>query len=91
MNFISQSRRDFLSVGAVGGLSLPFLLQNEAFSAQKFYESKEGVAKNVIHVYLLGGIICSRILEFQNLILRWNIVDHLMLLILQYLDFNIQV
>ena len=34
--------------------SLPFLLQNEAFSAQKFYESKEGVAKNVIHVYLPG-------------------------------------
>ena len=52
MDFITQSRRHFLSVGAVGGLSLPFLLQNEAFSAQKFYESKEGVAKNVIHVYL---------------------------------------
>ena len=52
MDFITQSRRHFLSVGAVGGLSLPFLLRNEAFSAQKFYESKEGVAKNVIHVYL---------------------------------------
>ena len=56
MDFITQSRRDFLSVGAVGALSLPFLLQNEAFSAQKFYESKEGVAKNVIHVYLPGGM-----------------------------------
>ena len=56
MDFIKQSRRNFLSVGAVGGLSLPFLLQTEAFSAQKFYESKEGVAKNVIHVYLPGGM-----------------------------------
>ena len=90
MDFITQSRRHFLSVGAVGGLSLPFLLQNEAFSAQKFYESKEGVAKNVIHVYLPGGI-CSRILGLQNLILHWNIKHHLMLLILQYLDYNIQV
>ena len=32
MDFIKQSRRNFLSIGAVGGLSLPFLLSNEAFS-----------------------------------------------------------
>lgn len=56
MEFIKQSRRNFLSVGAVGGLSLPFLLSNEAFSAQKLYESKQGVAKNVIHIYLPGGM-----------------------------------
>ena len=70
MDFITQSRRDFLSVGAVGALSLPFLLQNEAFSAQKFYESKEGVAKNVIHVYLAGGMSAQESWETQNLILR---------------------
>tara|TARA_Y100001934_G_C12301117_1_gene749961 strand:- start:381 stop:1676 length:1296 start_codon:yes stop_codon:yes gene_type:complete len=56
MNFISQSRRDFFRVGAVGGLSLPYLLKNEAHGALKHYESKEGVAKNVIHVYLPGGM-----------------------------------
>ena len=56
MNFISQSRRDFFRIGAVGGLSLPYLLKNEAHGALKHYESKEGVAKNVIHVYLPGGM-----------------------------------
>ena len=37
------------------GLSLPELLKVEARGAAKFYESKEGVAKSLIHIYLPGG------------------------------------
>ena len=51
------SRREFLSVGMLGslGLTLPQLLKMEARGAQKFYETKEGVAKSVIHIFLPGG------------------------------------
>ncbi len=51
-------RRDFLQVGFASGLglTLPDLLKNEASAAAKFYESKEGVAKSIIHIYLNGGI-----------------------------------
>lgn len=51
-------RRDFLQVGfAAGlGLSLPELLKVEARAQAKFYESKEGVAKSLIHIYLPGGM-----------------------------------
>ena len=52
------SRREFMQVGfAAGlGLSLPELLKVEARGAAKFYESKEGVAKSLIHIYLPGGM-----------------------------------
>lgn len=50
-------RREFMQVGfAAGlGLSLPELLKTEALGATKYYESKEGVAKSLIHIYLPGG------------------------------------
>lgn len=38
------------------GLSLPELLKTEANGAAKFYESKEGKAKSVIHIFLPGGM-----------------------------------
>ena len=52
------SRREFMHVGLIGGLglSLPEFLRMKAHGAQKFYESKEGVAKSVIHIYLPGGM-----------------------------------
>jgi hypothetical protein len=51
-------RRDFLRVGVVGGLgiSLADMLRMEARAEQKFYESKEGVAKSVIFIFLPGGM-----------------------------------
>jgi len=51
-------RRDFLQVGMLGGLglALPELLRTEARAAQKHYESKEGQAKSVIHIFLPGGM-----------------------------------
>lgn len=51
-----MNRRDFLHVGTVGGITLPWLLQHEASGAQKYYTTREGVAKSVIHVYLPGGM-----------------------------------
>ena len=47
-----------MHVGLIGGLglSLPEFLSMKAHGAQKFYESKEGVAKSVIHIYLPGGM-----------------------------------
>ena len=52
------SRRDFLQVGVVGGLGLTlgnlFQLQH-AKGDIKQYESKEGTAKSVIHIFLPGG------------------------------------
>ena len=53
-----SSRRDFLQVGLIGGLglTLPQFFQMEAHAAQKFYESKEGPAKSVIHIFLPGGL-----------------------------------
>lgn len=52
------SRREFMHVGFLGGLglSLPQFLSMKANAAQKFYESKEGVAKSVIHIFLPGGM-----------------------------------
>ena len=52
------SRRDFMKVGVAGGLgiSLPQLLKSNAGAATKFYESKEGKAKSLIHIYLPGGM-----------------------------------
>ena len=52
------SRREFMQVGLIGGLglSLPQFLRMEAEAAQKHYESKEGVAKSIIHIFLPGGM-----------------------------------
>jgi hypothetical protein len=57
-HFRRPSRREFLYVGLVGGLglTLPEFLKLEAQGAQKSYESKEGVAKAVIHIFLPGGM-----------------------------------
>ena len=51
------SRREFLYVGMLGslGLTLPQFLKMEAQGAQKFYETREGVAKSVINIFLPGG------------------------------------
>lgn len=53
-----SSRREFLYVGVLGGLglSLPGFLQQQAQAAQKFYETKEGPAKGIIHIFLPGGM-----------------------------------
>ena len=52
------SRRGFLHVGLLGGLglSLPQLLRMEAQAAQKNYQTREGVAKSVIQIFLPGGL-----------------------------------
>lgn len=51
-----MNRRDFLHVGSIGAITLPWLLQHESHAAQKYYATREGVAKGVIHVYLPGGM-----------------------------------
>ena len=54
-----RSRREFLYVGLVGGLGLTlgnYLGLSEARGDTKTYESVEGPAKSVIHIFLPGGI-----------------------------------
>ncbi len=53
-----MARRQFMYVGFAGGLglSLPELLKTEAKAAAKFYPTREGVAKSLIHIYLPGGM-----------------------------------
>src|SRR5436190_22176694 len=54
-----RSRREFLYVGLVGGLGLTlgnFLGVGRAHGDTKTYESKEGPASSVIHIFLPGGI-----------------------------------
>lgn len=54
----STSRRGFLRAGFCGGIGLTladFFRVRQAQADQKFYESKEGTAKNVIYIYLPGG------------------------------------
>jgi hypothetical protein len=58
-HFRSPSRRTFLTVGAVSGLGLTldgFLRFQSARGDTKHYESKEGKAKSVIHIFLPGGM-----------------------------------
>lgn len=53
------SRRNLLTVGAIGGLGLTltdFFRLRTAQAEQKFYQSKEGTAKSVIFIFLPGGI-----------------------------------
>jgi hypothetical protein len=51
-------RRSFLKVGALSGLGLTLgdYFRLKAKADQKFYESKEGKARSVIHVTLGGGM-----------------------------------
>ncbi|MFT4589459.1 MAG: hypothetical protein ACI9VS_001695 [Candidatus Binatia bacterium] len=53
-----MARRHFLQVGAVTGLGLTMgdLFRIESQAAIKDYESKEGRAKSVIHIFLPGGM-----------------------------------
>jgi uncharacterized protein (DUF1501 family) len=56
-----RSRREFLYVGLVGGLGLTLgnylgLGTQHARGEIKTYESKEGPAKSIIHIFLPGGI-----------------------------------
>lgn len=57
-HFTKPGRRDFLRVGFCGalGLTLGDFFRLEARADQKFYESKEGRAKGVIHIVLPGGM-----------------------------------
>jgi uncharacterized protein (DUF1501 family) len=58
-HFRRPTRRDFLHVGAVAGLGLTldnFFRIQAARADQKHYESKEGPAKSVIHIFLPGGM-----------------------------------
>ncbi|CAN5333592.1 DUF1501 domain-containing protein [soil metagenome] len=52
------SRRDFLHVGLAGciGLTLPEFLRMKAQAELKHYESVEGQAKSLIHIFLPGGM-----------------------------------
>ncbi len=53
------SRRNLLTIGAVGGIGLTltdFFRIKSAQADQKHYESKEGTAKSVIFVFLPGGM-----------------------------------
>src|SRR4051812_45379044 len=65
----AMNRREFIYVGLVGGLGLTLgnylgmTTANKAFGEQKFYESKEGVAKSVIHIFLPGGIAQHEFLD----------------------------
>jgi hypothetical protein len=53
------SRRNLLTIGAVGGIGLTltdFFRLKTAQADQKQYESKEGTAKSVIFIFLPGGM-----------------------------------
>lgn len=53
------SRRNLLTIGAIGGLGLTltdFLKLKQARADQKHYKSVEGTAKSVIFVFLPGGM-----------------------------------
>ena len=53
------TRRDFLHVGFAGGIGLTltdFFRIQQAQADLKFYQSKEGTAKNVIFIYFPGGM-----------------------------------
>jgi hypothetical protein len=53
----SLSRRSFLTVGALGGLTLAdFLRMRSAYADQKQYDFLPAKAESVIHVFLPGGM-----------------------------------
>ena len=54
-----RSRREFLYVGLIGGLGMTlgnYLGVSQARGDIKTYESKEGRAKSIIHIFLPGGM-----------------------------------
>jgi len=53
-----MARRTFLQVGAVAGLGITLgdFFRMRAGADTKHYESKEGKAKSVIHIFLPGGM-----------------------------------
>ena len=54
-----MARRSFLQVGLIAGLGVTlgdFFRMQSARADQKHYESKEGQAKSVIHIFLPGGM-----------------------------------
>ena len=58
---VRPSRRNFMYVGLVGGLGLTLgnyfgATGRAARGEAKYYESKEGPAKSVIHIFLPGGM-----------------------------------
>ncbi len=53
---LQHSRRSFLQVGLVGGLGLTLGDFFKLRADQKNFESKEGKAKSVIHIFLPGGM-----------------------------------
>src|SRR3954462_11636128 len=57
-HFRRPSRRSFLQVGVIGalGLTLDNFFRLQARAEAKYYESKEGPAKSVIHIFLPGGM-----------------------------------
>ncbi len=58
-HFRRPSRRWFLQVGFAGGIGLTLdnlLRAKTAMADQKRFESKEGPAKSLIHIYLPGGM-----------------------------------
>jgi hypothetical protein len=58
-HFERPNRRWFLQVGFAGGIGLTLdnLFRATSVRAdQKYYESKEGAAKSLIHIYLPGGM-----------------------------------
>lgn len=53
------SRRNVLTIGAIGGIGLSltdFFRMESAQADQKHYETKEGTAKSVIYIFLPGGM-----------------------------------
>lgn len=57
-HFRPVNRREFLHVGLVGGLGLTLgdFFSLEARAAQKQYQTQQGVAQAVIHIFLPGGM-----------------------------------
>src|SRR6185436_14244822 len=53
-----MARRSFLQVGLMAGLGLSLgdFFRMRALADTKFYESKEGPAKSIIHIFLAGGM-----------------------------------
>jgi hypothetical protein len=53
------SRRNLLTIGALGGIGLTltdFFKIKQAQADQKHYDSKDGTAKSVIFIFLPGGM-----------------------------------
>ena len=70
------SRREFMHVGLVGGLGLTLadFMRIKAHGAQKYYDTVEGPAKSVIHIYLPGGM-AHQDLSIPSLTHPLNIAD----------------